>query len=130
MSQREFDRVAALARDHDVSQADLDRASDGLKSARDNRTVRQVQAEVNEREVTAAQVAVAVAQRTKPSGRAELALTTCILWNALIGCPIYALGLTGHLTARALGTLSAAFFALGLIPKPIRISDAARRPGT
>jgi hypothetical protein len=54
--------------------------------------------------------AVAVAQRTKPSGRAELALTTCILWNALIGCPIYALGLTGHLTARALAILSGLFF--------------------
>ena len=55
--------------------------------------------------------ALAAALRTKPSGRAELALTTCILWNAVIGCPIYALGLTSHLTARSLAWLSAAFFA-------------------
>jgi hypothetical protein len=58
---------------------------------------------------------LAVAQRTKPSGRAELALTTTILWNAMVGCPIYALGLTGHLTANALGWLSGAFSALVLV---------------
>lgn len=58
----------------------------------------------------AALAAVSLAQRTKPSGRTELALTACILWNALIGCPIYALGLTGHLTANALAVLSFLFF--------------------
>ncbi len=47
------------------------------------------------------------AVQTKPSGRAELALTTCIVWNVLVGAPIYALGLTGHLTAPALGVTSA-----------------------
>jgi hypothetical protein len=50
----------------------------------------------------AALAALALAQRTKPSGRAELGLTTTILWNVLVGTPIYALGLTEHLTPRSL----------------------------
>lgn len=58
----------------------------------------------------AALAAVAVALRTRPSGRAELALTTCILWNVLIGCPIYALGFTNHLRPTALAWLSTIFF--------------------
>jgi hypothetical protein len=58
----------------------------------------------------AAFAGVAVALRTKPAGRAELALTSCILWNALIGCPIYALGLTNHLRATPLAILSGIFF--------------------
>ena len=91
MSQREFDRVAALAGDHDVSQADLDRASDGLKSARDSRTVRRVQAEVNEREVTAAQVAVAVAQ-------AELAIAQYALSRTRLTAPVD--GFVNNLTLR------------------------------
>ena len=59
----------------------------------------------------AALAALAVAQRTRPGGRAELALTTTILWNFLVCCPIYALGLTGHLTAASLAVTSGAFFA-------------------
>jgi hypothetical protein len=52
--------------------------------------------------------ALALAQRTRPSGRTELGLTTTILWNVLIGTPIYALGLTRHLTAHSLAIASAA----------------------
>ena len=59
--------------------------------------------------------ALAAALRTKPSGRAELGLTTCILWNVLLGCPIYALGLTNRLTALSLGTSSALFFVVVLV---------------
>jgi len=91
MSQREFDRVSALAADRDVSQADLDRASDALKSARDNRTVRQVQAEVNEREVTAAKGAVAVAQ-------AELAIAQYALSRTRLTAPVD--GFVNNLTLR------------------------------
>ena len=57
----------------------------------------------------AAFASVAVALRTKPAGRTELALTSCIVWNAIIGAPIYALGLTHHLSATPLALLSAAF---------------------
>jgi hypothetical protein len=60
--------------------------------------------------VLAGSSALAVALRTKPGGRAELALTTCILWNFLIGCPIYALALTNRLRATPLAWLSAVFF--------------------
>jgi multidrug efflux system membrane fusion protein len=81
MAQREYDRVAALAADHDVAQAELDQASDALKSARDNRTVRQVQVEVNAREVTAAKVAVAVAQ-------ADLAIAQYSLSRTRLTAPV------------------------------------------
>jgi hypothetical protein len=54
--------------------------------------------------------ALAVAQRTRPSGRVELALTTTILWNLLVGFPIYVLGLRGHLTASWLAVTSGVFF--------------------
>jgi multidrug efflux system membrane fusion protein len=91
MTQREFDRVSALAADRDVSQADLDRASDARKSARDNRTVRQVQAEVNEREVTAAKGAVAVAQ-------AELAIAQYALSRTRLTAPVD--GFVNNLTLR------------------------------
>jgi hypothetical protein len=59
----------------------------------------------------AALAALATADRTRPGGRAELALTTCILWNALIACPIYALGFTDHLRATPLAWLSGILFA-------------------
>ena len=36
-------------------------------------------------------------------------MTTCILWNVVLGVPIYALGLTNHLTALTLGVSSALF---------------------
>ena len=62
----------------------------------------------------AALAAVALAQRTRPSGRAELSLTTCILWQAVLGCPIYALGFSGHLTAPALAVASGTFSAIVL----------------
>jgi hypothetical protein len=56
--------------------------------------------------------ATGLALRTRPAGRAEMALTTSILWNVLLGCPIYALGLTNRLTATTLAISSAAFFVL------------------
>ena len=58
--------------------------------------------------------AVALAQRTRPSGRAELSLTTCILWQAVLGCPIYALGFTGHFDCPALAVASGTFSAIVL----------------
>jgi multidrug efflux system membrane fusion protein len=91
MAQSEFDRIATLARDHDVSQAELDRASDALKSARDARTVRQVQAEVNEREVTAAKAGVAVAQ-------AELSIAQYALSRTRLTAPVD--GYVNNLTLR------------------------------
>src|SRR5262249_9710777 len=48
----------------------------------------------------------------RPNGRAELALVTLMLWNFLVMCPVYALGLTGHLDARTLALVSAPWFAL------------------
>ena len=73
----------------------------------------------------AALAAVALAQRTRPKGRAELALTACILWNVLVGAPIYVLGLTGHLTAGWLAVLSAIFSAAVLAAASWRRSAAA-----
>jgi hypothetical protein len=53
----------------------------------------------------AAVAALAVAMRTEPEGRAELGVTTTIVWNALIVVPIYVLGLTNHLSAKTIGPL-------------------------
>ena len=53
MSQREFDRARPGGRPRRVT-GRFGPSSDALKSAHDNRTVRQVQAEVNQREVAAA----------------------------------------------------------------------------
>ena len=58
--------------------------------------------------------ALAAAQRTKPGGRVELSLTTCLLWQTIIGCPIYVLGLTNRLTAMSLALSSAFLSALVL----------------
>ncbi|GAC1537531.1 MAG: hypothetical protein NVS3B10_01840 [Polyangiales bacterium] len=54
--------------------------------------------------------ALAIALRAAPDGRAELALTTMMVTNFLVIVPIYALGLTHHLTARTLGLGALLFF--------------------
>jgi hypothetical protein len=62
--------------------------------------------------VLAVGAALAVGLRAKLSGRAELALATIMTWNFLVMCPVYALGLSGHLEARTLALVSAPWFAL------------------
>ncbi|MDP9001385.1 MAG: hypothetical protein M3O46_14885 [Myxococcota bacterium] len=64
--------------------------------------------------VLATAAALAVSLRAKLGGRAELALSTIMTWNFLVMCPVYALGLTGHLVAGTLACVSAVFFALVL----------------
>jgi hypothetical protein len=56
--------------------------------------------------------ALAWCLRARLAGRAELALATIIVWNFLVMCPVYALGLTGHLHARTVALVSAPWFAL------------------
>lgn len=56
--------------------------------------------------------ALALAVRARLGGRAERALAVIMTWNFLVMCPVYALGLTNHLTARALAWTSAPFFAV------------------
>ena len=58
--------------------------------------------------------ALAVAVRARPRGRAELVVSTTLLWNALIVAPIYALGLTNRLWPRsvAIGSLLTSVAAL------------------
>lgn len=53
---------------------------------------------------------LAIAARLKPEGRAELVVATTMLWNFLVMVPVYALGLTGHLSPRPLAWTSALFF--------------------
>jgi multidrug efflux system membrane fusion protein len=62
LAQREYQRVKTLAAEQYVSQADLDKASDALANAQDAQTVREAEAEVNQREVAAAKAQVGVAQ--------------------------------------------------------------------
>ena len=61
--------------------------------------------------VLAGFAALSIALRGKFAGRAEIALATGILWNALIALPIYVLGLTNHLDAKTLAWSSGVFFA-------------------
>jgi hypothetical protein len=58
--------------------------------------------------------ALGLAVRTRPSSRAELGLTTLVLWNALVILPIYVLGLTNHLTRASLGWSAPVLFAVAL----------------
>jgi hypothetical protein len=58
--------------------------------------------------------ALALGLRARPTGRSELALMALMTWNFLVMCPVYALGLCNHLTARALAWVSAPLFAIVL----------------
>ena len=73
--------------------------------------------------VLALAAALSIALRADLKGRAEIALATGLLWNAIIAVPIYALGLTGHLDARTLACLSGPF-SLALLAL-----SSWRRPG-
>jgi len=66
-AQQQFDRANTLAREQVTSQAELDKASDELRTAKDRFAARQVQVQVDAREVAAAKAQVEVA-------RAELAV--------------------------------------------------------
>jgi hypothetical protein len=55
--------------------------------------------------------ALALGVRLRTNGRAELGVAVTMLWNALVMCPVYVLGLTNHLYPRTLAWTSAAFFA-------------------
>lgn len=73
----------------------------------------------------------AIAVRTRASGRAELLLTTGILWNAFTTLPAFCLGLLGWLTALALGLtvalLSIAALGATFVGRPARAHLAELR---
>jgi hypothetical protein len=64
--------------------------------------------------ILATAAALAISLRAKLVGRSERALSTLMVWNFLVMCPVYALGLTNHLDAASLACLSAPFFLLVL----------------
>src|SRR6478672_1076941 len=61
--------------------------------------------------VLAVSAALSIVLRGSFNGRAEIAVATGLLWNAIIATPIYVLGLTNHLTATSLAWTSGLFFA-------------------
>ena len=81
LAQREFDRVKILVGANYVSQADFDKASDTLKNAQDDVSVRQAQVQVDEHEVAASQAQVGVAQ-------AELAIAQYALARTRLTAPV------------------------------------------
>jgi membrane fusion protein, multidrug efflux system len=91
LAQRDFERAKALSGEQYMSQAAFDKASDVLKTAQDNRTMRQARMQVNDREVTAAQAQVAVAE-------AELALAQYSLARTRLTAPVN--GYVNNLTLR------------------------------
>ena len=54
----------------------------------------------------AAVASLALAARARLRGRAEVLVATTLLWNGLVILPIYALGLTSHLSAASLAVAS------------------------
>jgi hypothetical protein len=64
--------------------------------------------------ILAVAAAIALGLRARLGGRAELATATIVTWNFLVMCPVYALGLTGHLEARTLALTSGLWFLLVL----------------
>lgn len=76
--------------------------------------------------VLAVAAALSLALRAELEGRAEIALATGLLWNAMIAVPIYVLGLTDHLTPTALALTSGPFFAALLVGSQWRRPDGRR----
>ncbi len=65
--------------------------------------------------VLAVAASLVVAIRLRPDGRAELFVSTTMIANFLILCPIYTLGLTNRLHRGTLAWVSGAFFAAVLV---------------
>jgi hypothetical protein len=77
----------------------------------------------------AAAAALAVAERARLRGRAEIVVATSVLWNALIVAPIYVLGLTNRLWPQsvAFGVAVTSLAALGLASRGVGVRALARR---
>jgi len=67
--------------------------------------------------------ALTVAVRARPRGRAEALVAATVIWNGLVVAPIYALGLTRHLTARSLG-IAAPILSLLVLALALRGQEA------
>ncbi len=65
--------------------------------------------------ILAGAAALAVTLRAKLVGRTQRALSTLMMWNFLVMCPVYTLGLTNRLEARWLACLATAFFVVVLL---------------
>jgi multidrug efflux system membrane fusion protein len=106
LAQREYQRIKTLAGEQYVSQADLDKASDALAHAQDTQTVREAEAEVNQREVAAAKAQVGVAE-------ADLAVSQYNLSRTRLTAPVD--GYINHLTVRPGAYIRAGDAIIGIV---------------